>query len=126
MPLQVELVAAEREVWSGEAEVVLARTTDGELGILPGHAPVLGVLSNGVVMIRDSSGQETLAAVLGGFLSVADDRVSILAETAELSHEIDVSGAERDLADATGTRESGEEAAQVRSRAEARLRAAGH
>jgi F-type H+-transporting ATPase subunit epsilon len=126
MPLEVELVAAEREVWSGEAEVVLARTTDGELGILPGHAPVLGVLSNGVVMIRDSSGHETLAAVLGGFLSVADDRVSILAETAELSHEIDVSAAQRDLADATGTRESGEEAAQVRSRAEARLRAAGH
>jgi F-type H+-transporting ATPase subunit epsilon len=81
--LQVELVAVEEKVWSGDADMVIARTADGELGILPGHAPLLGALADpGVVRIKTSGG-ETTFTVHGGFLSVTDAGVSILAETAE-------------------------------------------
>ena len=99
-PLHVELVAPDRTVWSGEAATVIARTIDGDIGILPGHAPLLGLLADGVVEIRSPEGEIWVAAVYGGFLSVAQDRVSILAEYAELAHEIDLEqapGAERAL-----------------------------
>lgn len=122
MPLHVELVSAERVVWSGEAEMVSARTVDGDLGILPGHAPLLGVLVNGVVTIQGSSTKE-VAAVHGGFLSVADNRVSILAEIAELSHEIDVERARAALARAEGIDD--EYAVAAVERARARINAAG-
>lgn len=82
MPLTVELVAADRKVWSGEATRVIARTTDGDLGILPGHAPLLGVMVAGEVRI--SGGEEVVAQVDGGFLSVDHDRVTIVAESAEV------------------------------------------
>jgi F-type H+-transporting ATPase subunit epsilon len=96
--LNVSLVAADRMVWSGEARMVTARTTDGDLGVLAGHAPLLGVLGNGEVLIRLDHGENIKAAVLGGFLSVADDVVSILAETAQLAEEIDVDQVQRRLA----------------------------
>ena len=89
--LQVELVAVERMIWSGEASMVIARTTEGELGVLPGHAPLLGELApGGVVRIRPESGDELIVAAHGGFLSLTERGVSILAETAEISTEIDV------------------------------------
>ena len=89
--LQVELVAVEKMIWSGEARMVIARTTEGELGVLPGHAPLLGELApGGVVTIRTESGDDLVVAAHGGFLSVTDRGVSILAETAELSTDIDV------------------------------------
>jgi F-type H+-transporting ATPase subunit epsilon len=116
--LRVELVAAERKVWSGEATIVITRTTEGDIGIMPGHAPVLGLLVTGPVTIRSQSGEVVMAAVHGGFLSVADDVVSILAEVAELADEIDVERAEAALAQA------GEDTDAIR-RAETRLRAAG-
>jgi len=77
--------------------MVLARTTEGELGILPNHAPMLGILVNGVVTIRIAGGGVETAAVHGGFLSVADNRVSILAEVAELGSEIDLDRARATL-----------------------------
>lgn len=83
MPLTVELVAADRKVWDGEATRVLARTTDGDIGILPGHAPMLGVLVQGEVRIA-GEGADVVATVDGGFLSVDHDRVTIVAESAEL------------------------------------------
>ncbi|GAB3591332.1 hypothetical protein GCM10027446_08890 [Angustibacter peucedani] len=83
MALTVELVAADRQVWAGEASTVVARTTDGEIGILPGHAPLLGVLVEGEVRI-DGEGERVVAQVDGGFLSVDHDRVTIVAETARL------------------------------------------
>ena len=92
MPLTVELVSAERKVWSGEANFVVARTLDGELGILPGHISLLGVLAEGFT-VRISGGEAgdgIEAATHGGFLSVSNDVVTILTETAELSDEIDV------------------------------------
>ncbi len=89
-PLHVDLVAADRTVWSGEASMVVTRTTDGDIGILPDHAPLLGVLVNGAVRIKVEGGDDVSAAVHGGFVSVADNRVAILAEVAELASEIDV------------------------------------
>jgi len=122
-PLAVELVAADRTVWTGEAAMVVTRTADGEVGILPHHAPLLGTLADGTVQIRQEAGEDVIAVVHGGFLSVADNRVGILAEEAALAKEIDIAEAERDLAAAKA---SGDDDAihQVR-RAEARIRAHG-
>jgi F-type H+-transporting ATPase subunit epsilon len=83
-PLQVELVAADRRVWTGEASMVRARSMDGELGILPGHTPLLGVLVSGDVVIHGDGGDQT-ATIDSGFLSVEHDRVTIVAETVETS-----------------------------------------
>ena len=78
MTLRVELVQPEGEIWSGDAEMVIARTTDGEIGLLTNHAPMIGILTDGsTVQIRpDASGAPDIwAAVSGGFLSMADNRV---------------------------------------------------
>ncbi len=82
--LQVELVAADRKVWEGEADMVVARTVDGELGVLPGHTPLLGVLVEGEVRIKAGDGTHT-ATVDGGFLSVDRDKVIIVAEAVDAS-----------------------------------------
>ncbi len=82
--LQVELVAADRKVWEGEADMVVARTVDGELGILPGHTPLLGVLTEGEVRIKAGEATHT-ASVDGGFLSVDRDKVIIIAEAVDAS-----------------------------------------
>ena len=88
MALHVELVSVEREVWSGEASMVVARTTEGEIGVLPGHAPLLGQLAEGYdVRIQQASGGELAVTVSGGFLSVTDEGVTILAESATLPGE---------------------------------------
>ena len=81
--LQVELVAVEEKVWSGEAEMVVARTTEGELGVLPGHAPLLGQLAEpGQVRIKVGGGEQLIYDVAGGFVSVTADGVTVLAESA--------------------------------------------
>jgi F-type H+-transporting ATPase subunit epsilon len=130
MPLNVELVSAERLVWSGEANFVVARTLVGELGILPGHISLLGVLAEGFT-VRISGGEAgdgIEAAAHGGFLSVSNDQVTILTEIAELAGEIDVDRAraalDRDSADlAAGDDDEANESAAARARA--RLAAAG-
>ncbi len=83
--LHVELVSADSRVWQGEASMVLARTTDGDLGVLPGHTPLLGVLVEGEVSITASGGQGVTAAVDGGFLSVENDRVLVVAESVSVT-----------------------------------------
>ena len=86
--MHVELVSVEREVWSGEATQVIARTTEGEIGVLPGHAPLLGQLAEGYdVRIQPESGAEITVTVSGGFLSVTEEGVTILAESATLPGE---------------------------------------
>jgi F-type H+-transporting ATPase subunit epsilon len=89
--LEVHLVIPEREVWSGEADFVTARGVDGDLGVLPGHAPLLAALAVGPVFI-DAGGSRTAVAVDGGFLHVAHEedvtRVDILAEHALLPEEL--------------------------------------
>jgi len=82
--LHVELISTDRIVWSGDASFIVARTVDGEIGILRGHTPVLSLLDEGKVEITPTSGAKFEASVDGGFISVAHDRVSILAEHAEL------------------------------------------
>ena len=124
--LQVELVAVERMIWSGEASMVIARTTEGELGVLPGHAPLLGELApGGVVTIRVESGDDLVVAAHGGFLSVTERGVSILAETAEISSEIDVERAREALSRAQAEGDDDPEAQAAARRAQSRLRAAG-
>ena len=83
MPLKVEIVSPEKRIFSGEAIMVSARTLEGDLGILPGHASLLGVLVNGEVSIKGVDGSATTFTVNGGFLSVNKDRVSILGESAQ-------------------------------------------
>ena len=133
MTLHVELLMPDRSLWSGEAGMVIAKTIDGDIGVLTGHSPVFGILSPGsLVRIQpeageDSSGDEVRAAVRDGFLSVTDNRVSILASVGELSGDVDVSTARSDLDAATaaaGTPAAAEESVEVRY-ARARLRATG-
>ena len=123
MSVKVELVSAERRVWSGEATIVLARTAEGDLGIMANHAPLLGVLVNGVVSIKVVDGSVIAAAVHGGFLSVADNRISILAEVAELGNEIDIERAKAALARAEAEMDAKDQLAAVR--AQTRIAAAG-
>lgn len=119
--LHVELVSVEREIWSGEATQVTARTTEGDIGVLPGHAPLLGQLADGgIITIYQSSGEPVLAAVHGGFLSVTDQGVTVLAEVAELAGDIDTSRAKSAL-----ERARSEQDLAAQRRAESRLRAAG-
>jgi F-type H+-transporting ATPase subunit epsilon len=96
--LDVHLVTPEREVWAGTAQMVIARGTDGEVGILSGHAPLLIRLAIGPLRIQDESGTWQVAVVDGGFLHVTstegDSRVDVLATSAELSDEIDVAAAQ--------------------------------
>jgi F-type H+-transporting ATPase subunit epsilon len=120
--LKVELVAADHQVWSGEARLVVAKTTEGEIGLMPGHEPVLAVLVPGPVTIRPTEGEAVVAAVHSGFLSVADDTVSVLAEVAELADEIDVERARAAIETSVGDDPASVDA---RRRAETRLRVAG-
>lgn len=81
--LPVEVVAVESKVWTGEAEMVVARTTEGEIGVQPGHAPLLGQLAEpSQVRIKVTGGQELTYDVTGGFLSVTPDGLTVLAEDA--------------------------------------------
>ena len=95
--MQVELVAADRLVWSGKAKMVVARTTEGDVGILPNHAPMLALMVDGVVDVTTEDNETWIAAVDSGFLSVARNFISILAEHAEMSHDIDLEKARTDL-----------------------------
>lgn len=121
--MDVELVAVERRVWSGKASFVFARTTAGEIGILPGHEQLLAQLEEaGIVRVDGVDGNSFTMAVLGGFLHVTPEGVTILAESAEISEDIDVGRARSALERAD---ESDPEGAAAAARAHARLRAAG-
>ena len=122
--LHVELVAADRTVWSGDATMVIARTVEGDLGVLRGHTPVLSLLSEAVVEVHVDGGDDVIAAVDAGFISVALDRVSILSEHIELADEIDVQKAQADLEEAQAKVGEDERAESRVRHAEARVRAA--
>ena len=121
--LHVELVAADRVVWSGEATSVIARTVEGDVGILRDHAPMLSLLAYGVVEVQTEDGETWVAAVDDGFLSVALNRVSILSEDAEMSHDIDLERAKQELEQAKQAGSDDEEAQEAVRRAQARIRA---
>jgi F-type H+-transporting ATPase subunit epsilon len=137
--LHVEVVVADRELWAGDAGMVIAKTLDGDIGLLTGHPPVLGILAEGsVVRILDPVGDaseavvaaargEITAAVSGGFLALSDDRVSILAVDAELGAEVDKGVARSELESAlseAGSPSAAEEPTEAKY-ARAQLRAAG-
>ena len=125
MTLFAELVIPDRELWSGEAATVIAKTTEGDIGVLTGHSPVFGILSEASVVRILTEDAEVRAAISGGFLSVADDRVSILAAQAQLGEEVDVDQARQELATALAEGQAGAEDSPAVKYARARLRAAG-
>ncbi len=94
--LAVDVVAADRRVWEGEAISVIARTTEGDIGIMANHEPLLAVLVPCAAEILTADGKREVLAVDGGFISVADNRVSILSQYGRLAHEILVEEAERE------------------------------
>jgi F-type H+-transporting ATPase subunit epsilon len=131
--LRVMLVVPEGQVWSGNADRVIAKTLDGDIGVLTGHTPVLGILTAGSVvriLPEGAGGSDWIqAAVGGGFLSVADDNVSILAREASLGADVNKSAIRSELDSAGGEPGDGEDerAARVARVAylTAQLRAAG-
>ena len=125
MTLHAALVIPDRELWSGEAETVIAKTMEGDIGVLAGHSPVFGILAEASVVRILTGDSEVRAAVSGGFLSIADDRVSVLAAQAQLGQEVDVEAARRELATAIAEAQAGGEDSPAVKYARARLRAAG-
>lgn len=96
MSLQVEVVSPERILWTGEAQMVVARTVGGgEIAFLTGHAPFVGALDIAKVQVRPPEGADQLIAVHGGFVEVSHDKVTILSDVAELQDQIDVPRAQR-------------------------------
>src|SRR5512142_675239 len=91
--LRLEVVTAEREVFSGEVDSVIAPGFEGELGILPRHAPLVAMLQAGELRFRRAD-EETNLAIGGGFLEVANNRVIVLADSAERADEIDLARAQ--------------------------------
>lgn len=90
--LHVDLVSVEAKIWSGAADMLVARTTEGELGIMPGHQPLIGQLAQpSLVRIKRPDGDELRYEVTGGFLSVTEEKTTVLAEactphTAQVAH----------------------------------------
>lgn len=125
MTLHVEIVSPERILWTGEAEMISARTLGGgDIAFLTGHAPFVGALDTGQVVLRPEEGNDLLLAVHGGFIEVSNDRVTILSDVAELTEQIDVGRAEAALerAEAALRADAADaEAASAKRRAEVRL-----
>jgi F-type H+-transporting ATPase subunit epsilon len=83
--LRVELVAADKAVWSGEAKLVVAKTVEGEIGLMPGHEPMLAILANGEVRVTKPEGEVLVVTADDGFLSVEHDVVTVVARNASLA-----------------------------------------
>ncbi|HEY9556272.1 MAG TPA: ATP synthase F1 subunit epsilon [Acidimicrobiales bacterium] len=128
MTLHVEVVSPERILWTGEAEMVSARTLGGgDIAFLTGHAPFVGALDIGKVTVRPAEGSDELVAVHGGFIEVSNDRVTILSDVAEVASQIDVERARRaaERAEAALRAEQDVEAEAALRRAHVRLAVAG-
>jgi F-type H+-transporting ATPase subunit epsilon len=128
MPLTVELVSPERTLWEGEASMVVARTLGGgDIAFLPGHVPFLGALDIFPVVVYLTDESEQSIAVHGGFVSVAEDKVTVLSDDAELGQEIDVVATQAALDAAKAASDDGDDlAADIEvKKNEARLLAAG-
>ena len=119
MTLHVELVSPEQILYSGDAQMVICRTSDGEIAFLTGHAPFVGNLGIGPVTIRTPEGADQMAAVHGGFVEVSHDRVTILSDVAEMADQIDLLRAQeaKELAEARvrAAEDAGAEAALRRA-----------
>ncbi len=122
--LIVSVVAVDRKIWVGAAKSIVAKTTEGEIGIMPGHEPMLSLLVDGLVRIEPVDGEKVVVAVHGGFAAMDTDNVRILAETAELASDIDIDRAKKALDRARAAGEESPEALAAAHRAETRLKAA--
>ena len=107
-PLKVEVVAADRQVWAGDVINIIARTTEGDIGILPGHEPLMAALVPCVVNIVTSDGRSETLAVDGGFISVADGRVWILSQDAVKGQEVTLADAHRKASELRSLRDAGD------------------
>ena len=95
MPLKLEIVTQERRVYSADdVEMVVAPGSEGEMGILPRHAPLITSLQEGVMRVKRAAGREEVLAIHGGFMEVLPDQVTVLADAAERAEEIDLARAE--------------------------------
>lgn len=113
----VGIVAVDREVWSGKATFIFARTTVGEIGIMPGHIPLVAQLADdAMVRVDRVEGEPLRLAVQGGFLSVSEEGVTILAESVDFTAEID---------EATARHQAGSADPQIAAQGRSRLRALG-
>jgi F-type H+-transporting ATPase subunit epsilon len=106
MPLQLDIVTPERLAYSDEVDEVIAPGSQGELGILPHHAPLLTTLGVGELRIKKGGAEEAFA-IVGGFLQVRPDRVVVMAETADMASEIDLERAQAARREAEKTLEAG-------------------
>ena len=122
--LEVAVVSAERLLWQGQAKSIVAKTPEGEIGILPGHEPVLSLLVESPLRIEETDGNKMLVAVHGGFFSVDSNKVNVIAEVAELAEDIDLERAQAALARAQQIAADDQDAAALR-RAETRITVAG-
>lgn len=120
-PLEVHLVATDREVWTGQATLITLETLDGSIGIMPGHSPLMAIIKDGPVLIRQPDGDDLHVAVHGGFAVIDAGQAIILAESAELGEEIDLSRAKDLLAQAEAS-EEGEGRDRAIARAETRMK----
>jgi F-type H+-transporting ATPase subunit epsilon len=114
--LRLEIVTAEREVFADEVDMVIAPGAEGEVGILPRHAPLLTTLQPGIMRVKND-GDETLMVVSGGFLQVYRNRVLILADTAERADEIEETRAEESRQRALAALQQGTSGSAVQSEA---------
>src|ERR1043165_10137315 len=95
--LNIDIVAVDRKIWSGEGTFLFTRTTSGEIGILPNHIPLVALLVDDAMVRVEREGEDDLRiAVDGGFLSVTEETVRILVENAQFESEIDADSAKRD------------------------------
>lgn len=122
--LNVAVVSAERALWSGEAKSLVAKTPEGDIGILPGHEPVLALLVESPLRIEEADGTKLLIAVHGGFFSVNDNQVNVIAEVAEMAEDIDLDRAKAALERIKADGEVTEEEAPALRRAETRIQVA--
>ena len=106
MPLHLEIVTPERLAYSDEVDMVLVPGSEGELGILPHHTPLVSLLGVGELKIR-KGGAEEIFAIAGGFLQVRPDKVVVMAETAEIDSDIDLERAQKARAEAEKGLEGG-------------------
>ena len=120
--LNVNVVSAERSLWSGPAKSVVAKTPEGEIGILPGHEPVLALLVESPLRIEEPDGSKMMVAVHGGFFAVDGSNVQVIAEVAELAEDIDV---ERAKAALEAAKQSSSDDISALRRAETRITVAG-
>ena len=123
--LNVAVVSAERALWAGQAKSIVAKTPEGDIGILPGHEPVLALLvESSALRVEEVDGSKLIVAVHGGFFSVAGNDVNVIAEVAELAEDIDLERAQAALARIQADGQVTEDEQAALQRAETRIQIA--